>query len=69
MHIHTKLDGIVPDKFVSLSENKLVNFMEEFYQKCPVKPEEIDYVETYGCGIKVGNFKLFFQYILTKYQY
>lgn len=53
MHVDTRIDGLITNQLTCINENRLVNFMEEFYEKCPVKPEAVDYVEAYGCALKV----------------
>ncbi|KAG5891275.1 hypothetical protein JTB14_019645 [Gonioctena quinquepunctata] len=51
-HIATRFDGTHGGNLLNIEEKGIVEFLEEFYQKSPVKPEDIEYVETYGCGRK-----------------
>ncbi|CAG9841081.1 unnamed protein product [Diabrotica balteata] len=51
-HIATRFDGRTADRFMSIDENNMVEFLEDFYEKCRIKPNDIEYLETYGCGLK-----------------
>ncbi|XP_072398837.1 fatty acid synthase-like [Diabrotica undecimpunctata] len=51
-HIATRFDGTTADRFMSIDENNMVEFLEDFYEKCRIKPNDIEYLETYGCGLK-----------------
>nr|XP_023020295.1 fatty acid synthase-like [Leptinotarsa decemlineata] len=53
MHISTRFDGNHKGNLMNFEEENMTEFLEEFYQNCSVKPEEIDYVETHGCAIKL----------------
>lgn len=57
MHVDTKFDGTSGDELLTINKDNMISFMQEFYSKCPVEPDEIDYVETYGCAIKVSTRK------------
>lgn len=34
------------------SAEKMIEFLEEFYEDSPVPPEKVEFVEAYGCGLK-----------------
>lgn len=41
----------------------MVDFISKFYAKTDVKPEEVEFVETYGCGHKVRDQAMRTQFI------
>lgn len=55
IQIATKYDGTSESELLAIDKRNLVSFLQDFYTRCPVKPDEIDYVETYGCAVKVFN--------------
>nr|CAH7755304.1 unnamed protein product [Callosobruchus chinensis] len=50
--ISTLFNGNQPGGILDIDTNNMVEFMEDFYKDAPVKPQDIEYVETYGCGLK-----------------
>lgn len=58
IHLKTEFNGGTNDELLKISSPLMTDFLKNFYSDCPVKPEEIDYVETYGCGVKVNAISL-----------
>ncbi|XP_057655807.1 fatty acid synthase-like [Diorhabda carinulata] len=52
VNVATRFDGTTSDKFLSIDEDNMVKFLEEFYEKCEVKSNDVEFVEAYGCGLK-----------------
>ncbi|CAG9823792.1 unnamed protein product [Phaedon cochleariae] len=52
IHIATRFDGNREGDLLTVDSGNMVEFLEEFYEKSPVKPEQIEFVETYGCALK-----------------
>lgn len=52
VNVATRFDGTTADSFLSIDEDNMVKFLEEFYEKCKVKPNDVEFVETYGCALK-----------------
>ncbi|XP_018570431.1 fatty acid synthase-like [Anoplophora glabripennis] len=48
----TQFDGNRKGDLLTIDPDNMAEFLEEFYQKCTVKPEEVDLIETYGCALK-----------------
>lgn len=48
----TRFDGNREGTLIDIDANNMAEFMEEFYEKVDVKPDEVEFVEAYGCGIK-----------------
>lgn len=53
VHVDTQFDGTNNNQLMKINTSNVIQFLEDFFRTSPVKPEEIDYVETYGCGLKV----------------
>lgn len=53
--VNTSFNGDRKGNFIELSDEKMVEFIRKFYEKCQVDPRNVDYVECYGCGIKVSS--------------
>lgn len=53
VHVNTQYDGVSDNELLKINTSNMTTFLEDFFRSSPVKPEEIGYVETYGCGIKV----------------
>lgn len=55
----TQFDGNRKGDLLTIDADNMAEFLEEFYQNSIVKPEEVDFVETYGCALKVitGHFQ------------
>ncbi|XP_030762053.1 fatty acid synthase-like [Sitophilus oryzae] len=51
-HIGTRFDGNGEGNILNTTVPNLVEFLNEFYETSPVKPEEIQFLETYGSGLK-----------------
>ncbi|KAF7281302.1 hypothetical protein GWI33_004884 [Rhynchophorus ferrugineus] len=45
-------DGTGEGNILNVTVPNMVNFLNDFYEKSPVKPDEIQFLETYGCGLK-----------------
>ncbi|KAJ8967373.1 hypothetical protein NQ314_002933 [Rhamnusium bicolor] len=52
LNVATTFDGNREGNLLNMDVSNMVEFLEEFYEKIPVKPEEVDFVETYGCALK-----------------
>ncbi|CAG9858377.1 unnamed protein product [Phyllotreta striolata] len=52
VHAASRFDGTNPGGFLDVGTDQMVEFLEEFYKKSPVKPTEIDFIEGHGCGLK-----------------
>ncbi|CAH2007391.1 unnamed protein product [Acanthoscelides obtectus] len=50
--ISTIFNGNQPGGLLDIDVNNMTEFMEDFYKDTSVKPEDVEYVETYGCGLK-----------------
>ncbi|KAJ8980787.1 hypothetical protein NQ317_004788 [Molorchus minor] len=48
----TRFDGNREGDLLTINVPNMVEFLEEFYEKLPVKPEEVQFVEAYGCAQK-----------------
>lgn len=53
VNVATMFDGNHEGNIQNLSVPNMVDFMKKFYQDLPVRPEDIEFVETYGCAHKV----------------
>lgn len=53
VHVDTRFYGNTEKQLLKIDEDIMVEFLEDFYQVCSVSPNEIGYLETYGCGLKV----------------
>lgn len=51
----TQFDGNREGDLLTIDPDNMAEFLEEFYQKCTVKPEEVDLLEAYGCALKVTS--------------
>lgn len=49
----TTFDGNRPGTLLEINSNNLAEFIEEVYEKTDVDPSEVQYVEAYGCALKV----------------
>lgn len=54
--VDTQFNGNTENEFLKIDNKRMKEFLEEFYSNSPIKPEQIDYLETYGCGIKVRTY-------------
>ncbi|XP_066149955.1 fatty acid synthase-like isoform X1 [Euwallacea fornicatus] len=52
VNIATMFDGNHEGNIQNLSVPNMVEFMNKFYEGAPVKPEDVEFVEAYGCGHK-----------------
>lgn len=52
----TTFDGNRPGTLLEINSNNLAEFIEEVYEKTDVDPSEVQYVEAYGCALKVDIF-------------
>ncbi|XP_066247499.1 fatty acid synthase-like [Euwallacea similis] len=52
VNVATMFDGNHEGNIQNLSVPNMVEFMNKFYEDLPVKPEDVEFVETYGCGYK-----------------
>lgn len=60
MHVATRFDGNREGDLLTMDTNNMVDFLEDFYRESPVKAEQIEFVEAYGCGLKVMRIKSFY---------
>ncbi|KAJ8961709.1 hypothetical protein NQ318_021309 [Aromia moschata] len=52
LNVATRFDGNREGDFCTIDVPNMVEFLEDFYQETPVKPEEVEFVEAYGCALK-----------------
>lgn len=52
VNVATTFDGNREGTLQDISVENLATFMNEFYEKIPIKPENVEFLETYGCGNK-----------------
>uniref|UniRef100_A0AAR5P2C7 Malonyl-CoA:ACP transacylase (MAT) domain-containing protein n=1 Tax=Dendroctonus ponderosae TaxID=77166 RepID=A0AAR5P2C7_DENPD len=57
VNVETLFDGNREGNIQNISVPNMVDFISKFYEKIDVKPEEVEFVETYGCGHKVTDEK------------
>ncbi|CAG9765257.1 unnamed protein product [Ceutorhynchus assimilis] len=55
VNIATMFDGDREGNIQNLPVSSMAEFMTKFYEKSPVKPEDIAFLETYGCGHKLTD--------------
>lgn len=53
--VNTSFSGDRKGNFIELSDEKMVAFIRNFYDRCQVDPRDVEYVECYGCGLKVSG--------------
>lgn len=53
LHILTEYNGVHDGPYLHHDKPGMVDFMQKFYAKCKIDPSEVEYLETYGCGLPV----------------
>ena len=54
LHSSTIFNGAREGTLLELDLKGMTDFINNFYKQSGVDPAEVEYVETYGCGIKVS---------------
>ncbi|XP_060524806.1 fatty acid synthase-like [Cylas formicarius] len=57
VNVATRFDGNREGTLLDISVPNMVEFMNEFYDRSSVKPEEVEFIETYGCANKITDEK------------
>ncbi|XP_071051537.1 fatty acid synthase-like [Onthophagus taurus] len=52
LHSATIFNGARDGPIFDQNLEGMTNFVDEFYEKCKINPADVEYVETYGCGVK-----------------
>lgn len=55
VNVATMFNGNREGNLLTLDVPSMVNFMKDFYKNINVKPEDVEYVEAYGCAHKVNK--------------
>lgn len=55
LNVATEFNGNRGGPYLSYDVPCMIDFMERFYAKCGVDPREVEYLEAYGCGLKVHS--------------
>lgn len=53
VHSATIYDGVRDSPLLAIEESGMTEFLDKFYGDCKVDPNEVEYVEAFGCAIKV----------------
>lgn len=53
VNVKTKYNGNQSAGYLDKSSLNMTNFINEFYAECEVNPEDVEFVEGYGCANKV----------------
>jgi fatty acid synthase len=55
VNVATRFDGNREGTLLDIDANNLAEFIDEFYDECDVDPSEVEFVEAYGCALKVST--------------
>lgn len=55
VNVATCFNGFRDGNLLDLDLPGMLEFLSEFYSKCPVDPRNVPFIETYGSGQKVSK--------------
>lgn len=53
LNVATQYTGNRAGSYLDVDVPCMVDFLDEFFKKSNVKPNDVEYLETYGSGVKV----------------